>query len=316
MSRRVHLEPFGRAIEVDDGATILECALMEGIDYPFACQQGQCGSCKSLLLEGEVELGTLYNPLVLSPQERARGLILACQAQPKSDCTVAALAQDGRIVYPPRTLACRVREITTPLPGRSVVTLAVESGGPFGFVAGQCAKVSIAGAPARRLPIASPPQDETLEFHWMHESHAAPAWGAGTPASVELPMGDAVLHDEHLGPIIALADPAGLATMLSILRAAIRLELPQTMRLYILGGAALADWLQGDAALASASRRLRIFAAEDAATLVARAVTEHADLPACRAYLAGALSLIEAARAHFIERGLAPENFVAEEQSC
>ena len=38
MSFKIRIEQFDREIEVEPGQTILECALFEGIDYPFACQ--------------------------------------------------------------------------------------------------------------------------------------------------------------------------------------------------------------------------------------------------------------------------------------
>ena len=37
----------GDEIIVDDGNTILESALDQGIDFPHGCRTGNCGACKS-----------------------------------------------------------------------------------------------------------------------------------------------------------------------------------------------------------------------------------------------------------------------------
>lgn len=37
----------GNEILVDEGNTILEAALDQGIDFPHGCRSGNCGACKS-----------------------------------------------------------------------------------------------------------------------------------------------------------------------------------------------------------------------------------------------------------------------------
>jgi len=73
MSFKVNIVPASRAT--------LEAALDAGIDYPFGCQSGNCGACKSHLLKGEVTMEG-YSEFALSDEEKARGLILACRAVP------------------------------------------------------------------------------------------------------------------------------------------------------------------------------------------------------------------------------------------
>jgi len=61
--------------------TILDAALAEGADVPFACKGGVCCTCKAKLLEGEVEMETNYG---LEPSEVKAGFILTCQSHPRS----------------------------------------------------------------------------------------------------------------------------------------------------------------------------------------------------------------------------------------
>ena len=107
MSFKVHIVKADRTIEVPTGATILWSALEQGVDYPFGCQSGNCGACKSHLVKGEVTMEG-YSEFALSDEEKARGLILACRAVPLADCEVAWLEEDDLIVHPRRILACTV----------------------------------------------------------------------------------------------------------------------------------------------------------------------------------------------------------------
>ena len=58
--KRVHVEPNERLIDV---------LLAAGVDVPFSCRQGICGSCETAVLEGEVD----HRDSVLSDAERADG---------------------------------------------------------------------------------------------------------------------------------------------------------------------------------------------------------------------------------------------------
>lgn len=61
--------------------TILDAAMAEGADVPFACKGGVCCTCKAKLLEGEVEMESNYG---LEPSEVKAGFILTCQSHPRS----------------------------------------------------------------------------------------------------------------------------------------------------------------------------------------------------------------------------------------
>lgn len=64
-----------------DGAVILDAALAQGADLPFACKGGVCCTCKAKLIEGEVEMEANYG---LEKSEVKDGYILTCQSHPRS----------------------------------------------------------------------------------------------------------------------------------------------------------------------------------------------------------------------------------------
>jgi ring-1,2-phenylacetyl-CoA epoxidase subunit PaaE len=64
-----------------DSESILDAALQQGADLPFACKGGVCCTCKAKLIAGEIDMAVNY---ALEPEEVIRGYILTCQARPKT----------------------------------------------------------------------------------------------------------------------------------------------------------------------------------------------------------------------------------------
>lgn len=64
-----------------DSDSILDAALQQGADLPFACKGGVCCTCKAKLVSGEIDMAVNY---ALEPEEVIRGYILTCQARPKT----------------------------------------------------------------------------------------------------------------------------------------------------------------------------------------------------------------------------------------
>jgi ring-1,2-phenylacetyl-CoA epoxidase subunit PaaE len=65
-----------------DGPALLDAALAQGADLPYACKGGVCASCRARLTEGRVEMDTNY---ALEADELAAGFILTCQSHPRTD---------------------------------------------------------------------------------------------------------------------------------------------------------------------------------------------------------------------------------------
>jgi ferredoxin-NADP reductase/DMSO/TMAO reductase YedYZ heme-binding membrane subunit len=67
--------------------TILEAAEECGVALPFECRSGICGQCKTRLISGKVAMEVQS---ALTNADRAKGLVLACQARPTRDVVVDA----------------------------------------------------------------------------------------------------------------------------------------------------------------------------------------------------------------------------------
>lgn len=64
-----------------DGPSILDAALQQGADLPYACKGGVCATCRAKLVEGEVAMDINY---ALEPEEIEQGYILTCQSHPRT----------------------------------------------------------------------------------------------------------------------------------------------------------------------------------------------------------------------------------------
>jgi 3-ketosteroid 9alpha-monooxygenase subunit B len=62
--------------------TLVDAMIAAGIDVPYSCREGQCGSCACTVVSGEVEMAACE---ILESEDRAGGIVLGCQARPVTD---------------------------------------------------------------------------------------------------------------------------------------------------------------------------------------------------------------------------------------
>jgi len=83
----VRFEKSGKSTEVPAELTVLEAAEECGVTIPFECRSGICGQCKTRLVSGKVVMEVQD---ALTAGDRARGIMLACQARAAQDLVVDA----------------------------------------------------------------------------------------------------------------------------------------------------------------------------------------------------------------------------------
>jgi len=225
------LEPVGIEMEVDEDETILDAAFRQGIMLMHGCKEGQCSSCKSFLLDGEVDLDR-YSTFALPDFEEAEGYTLLCRAHALTDVEIELLHYDeegirsGIPIITATTEVEAVEELTHDI-RRLVVRLTDPDA--LEFKAGQYVDIGIPGAEDehRSFSMANAPGEPgRLEFmiKLYEGGHFSGLLANGTGIAVgdELtckgPFGMFTLRDSSPRRLVFIAGGAGMAPVLSLLR--------------------------------------------------------------------------------------------------
>ncbi len=217
-----------RQLQVRPGERILRAALSEGIDLPYDCATGTCGSCKVRLVAGRAEAEWPEAP---GARRCGAGEILSCQGAALTDCTLAAPRLRPRQPGIPRPAAVNgVLRRCRPL-APEVVGFDVGLERPLEFAAGQFVLLETSHLPgARAYSIAgSSPGATDLSFVAKRKAGGKfTAWlfgasGAvdGAPVTMFGPLGRATYQPGERTPLICVAGGSGIGGMLSILRRAV-----------------------------------------------------------------------------------------------
>lgn len=222
----ITVSPFSHEFSCENGETILEGALRNGLLLKYGCKHGGCGTCKVKLLDGDVaEHGSTF---ALSAEDQGSDVILACASVPLEPCTIdvesSGLTEDEFFSGDTSRGFDAVLE-TVDLVTEDIARVRLDLGDDkMDFIAGQFVNVEVPGTGLlRTFSLANAPQDPTcvelfcklypdgLFSRFLRE----PVRGA----AVRLfgPYGTLKIHLSHR-PILMIAGGSGLAPLLSMLR--------------------------------------------------------------------------------------------------
>ncbi|WP_418059360.1 2Fe-2S iron-sulfur cluster-binding protein [Pimelobacter simplex] len=77
----VHLDGATHEVAWPAEQTLVDVLLARGIDVPYSCRSGECGSCAARLVDGEVAMAS---GTALDQEDIDDGYLLGCQARPVS----------------------------------------------------------------------------------------------------------------------------------------------------------------------------------------------------------------------------------------
>lgn len=331
MPFQISIEPGEKVFTADANQSILEAALGAGLIFPYGCRDGACGSCKGLVVSGEVSLGPVSES-VLSDEERARGLTLFCRAQPRSDLVIRPRTVSAAGDLPIKKLPCRVQSLSLAAPDVMVVKVKLPASEPFRFKSGQYIDFLLSDGRRRSYSIAnSPVNADHLELHirrvdnGQFTRHVFETMKERDILRFEGPLGSFHLHEGTDKPVILLAGGTGFAPIKGIVEAAI--DAGSTRRFLLYWGARdraglyMHELAQRWASDIPGFEYIPVLsdAADDVAWtgrrgLVHSAVSaDHADLSGYEVYACGAPAMIDAARRDFtLGGGLAEDAFFSD----
>ncbi len=85
MPATVTIQSTGERFEVEQGETILQAALRQGVQLPHGCYNGICGACISRVISGWIAYPA-GAPLALFEEAPDKGL--CCVGQPRGDVVI------------------------------------------------------------------------------------------------------------------------------------------------------------------------------------------------------------------------------------
>ncbi len=81
----IKLDGASQTVTMSKDVSILEAALANTMDAPFACKAGVCSTCRCRVVEGEVDMVANH---ALEDYEVEKGYVLSCQSYPLTDRVV------------------------------------------------------------------------------------------------------------------------------------------------------------------------------------------------------------------------------------
>jgi CDP-4-dehydro-6-deoxyglucose reductase len=306
---------------------VLDAALDAGINLPHSCKSGNCGACRARLLRGEVDYPN-GKPLGLSDSEAAEGLILLCQAHPRTDLSLETFEVTAADLALVKRLPCRIERAERWSHDVMSVYLRLPAAERFEFKPGQYIDILLSGGRRRSFSIASPPHDSRLlELHVRRApggEFTEQLFTGGISNAllrIEGPLGHFIyrpptrLSSGKDAPMLLVGGGTGLAPLMSMLRHVIENGLRREMTLY--WGVRNERDLYAHGALEQMARRcadLRYLPvlSEPSAQWHGRRGMVHQSvlgdieqLERYDVYASGPPAMIEAVRSEFMRRGVA-----------
>jgi len=125
----------GKIFKGNKNLSILQASLNEGLHFEYSCKNGQCGACKTTLIEGEVKI--LQDQQVLSEDELQQGKILTCCCAPKTDIIIDAEDLTALKDIEVKTLPARIHELIRHTDKLLEIRLRLPPTAAFHFLEGQ-----------------------------------------------------------------------------------------------------------------------------------------------------------------------------------
>jgi CDP-4-dehydro-6-deoxyglucose reductase len=226
---QVQLKTSGKTFSVEADETVLEAALRQGINLPYGCKNGACGSCKGKCIEGKIRHGD-HSQSALSAADETAGSTLLCCAHPQTDLLIEVREVQGGGDIPIRKVPCRINTIQFPSDDVAVLQLQLPASERFQFLAGQYLEFLLKDNKRRAYSIASAPHEQgPLELHIRHLPGGLftdSLFGQASDGKqikekdilrFEGPLGSFFLREDSKKPIIFLASGTGFAPIKSML---------------------------------------------------------------------------------------------------
>ena len=222
---------------VNEDESILEAALKQGLNLPYGCRNGECGSCIAEITEGSFFYNG-SNPEYLQQEGFNKSKALLCQARASSNIAIDSkiLESDAEITL--KQFPCRVKSAEKLNDSVMRIILELPKTERLEFLAGQYVDFILPEGKKRSFSLANPPhQDQVLEFHVRHydggvfSEYAFSELKNNALLRIEGPLGQFTLHNSER-PIIMIAGGTGFAPIKSVVEHTLEINDPRSIHIY------------------------------------------------------------------------------------
>lgn len=236
MNHKVQVEPSGHNFIVEDGESILDAAIRQGINLPYGCRNGFCGDCRAVLSAGQISYPN-GQPPVMSDNET--DICYTCQATAGSDITLGVVEIIQSQDIQTRIMPCKIDRIDRLNDDVIRLYLKLPEGERLQFLAGQYLNFILSDGSKRAFSIANAPHDDDfIELHIRHVSggaftdHLFNGMQEKTIMRIEAPLGSYYLREASNRPIILMGGGTGFAPLKGIIEHAFKIGVSRPMHLY------------------------------------------------------------------------------------
>ncbi|MBZ4200651.1 MAG: CDP-6-deoxy-delta-3,4-glucoseen reductase [Methylotenera sp.] len=237
MTYQITIPSSGHQYSAKASDSLLESAIAAGVNLPYGCRNGSCGSCKGDILNGSVDHGD-YAAGALTEAEKAAGKALFCCARPLSDLSIACREISVDLI-PPRILPARVERKEQLAPDVMALFLKLPSGEQLKFMAGQYIEILLKDGKRRAFSLANAPHANTLlELHLrlipggQFTEYVFNEMPDKAILRLEAPFGSFFLREDSPKPIIMVAGGTGFAPIKGILEHMLHNNIKRPIHLY------------------------------------------------------------------------------------
>ena len=145
---------------------MLDAAQRAGLEIPYSCRKGVCGTCKGRVVSGEVRA---FAGDALGAAERAQGMVLFCNARPRSDLAIEPRSISKADPFARKRTVARVFRLQKLADDVMLVHLRFPAGIRVRFKAGQHLNLILANGERRDFSMANPPREsDGAQLHIRH----------------------------------------------------------------------------------------------------------------------------------------------------
>ncbi len=234
----VTIQSSGHQFDVRPSQTVLEAAMDAGVNIPYGCRNGACGSCKGKVVSGKV-MHDDYQGSAMTDDELTAGHALFCSARPLEDLVIECRESNSLAGIKPRILPVRVLKKEKLAHDVMALHLQLPSSERLQFIAGQYIEFILKDGKRRAFSIANAPHTESgLALHLLHvdggefTEYVFNELQEKAIMRIEAPLGSFYLREDSDKPIIFAATGTGFAPIKGIIEHMLYSDIQRPMTLY------------------------------------------------------------------------------------